>query len=406
MRTISKLRKGYTFRSLGSMLVILGIVEMVRGALLITLFPAYAPSHLGVGLRVVGLAISAHYLMDTFFKSPFGWMVDRFGSKKMLIFGLSLSLVSLLLLQHMKSPYVLIGLTALYGVGTSPTWPSVVTGATGLVPDEKRATTMGFVFISWLIGAGIGPVGINFILSKSDHLAFAVLIVFLAVAWVLSFTLRGRELQHGKITRDHHVATHLKEVAASLKGVWILFPGMFVQTMALGLLLPVMAVYATHQLHLSHMQYAFFLITGGAVTVVLLVPVGKIVNRVGSRILLIVGFGVSAFSLYNFTIRHSIPALYMFVALVGAAYALILPAWNSLLDRVMPEDKRGVMWGVFMSIEGLGLAIGPAIGGVVWEWFGPTYPFRISATVLFVMCLFYIVYPVEKMAKKSINGGK
>jgi MFS family permease len=69
---------------------------------------------------------------------------------------------------------------------------------------------------------------------------------------------------------------------------------------------------------------------------------------------------------------------------------MILPSWNSVLDRSIPHDKRGAMWGMFMTIEGLGTATGPLFGGRLWDSFSPQAPFYLSAIVVGTMGLLYL----------------
>ena len=67
-----------------------------------------------------------------------------------------------------------------------------------------------------------------------------------------------------------------------------------------------------------------------------------------------------------------------------------------MLDRSIDEDKKGSLWGVFMTVEGFGSAAGPYLGGLVWDRIGPAAPFWVSAVVILIMGLLYTVLPIEK----------
>ena len=65
----------------------------------------------------------------------------------------------------------------------------------------------------------------------------------------------------------HSVSTYLSEVRKSMSVSPLMFPAMFAQTFALGILTPILTLYAKEVLKLSSFQYSMFLIAGGAVTV-------------------------------------------------------------------------------------------------------------------------------------------
>ncbi|MNH33397.1 putative glycolipid permease LtaA [compost metagenome] len=54
------------------------------------------------------------------------------------------------------------------------------------------------------------------------------------------------------------------------------------------------------------------------------------------------------------------------------------------MARYIPEDAAGISWGLLFSIEGLGVVIGPLIGGWLVGFGNELLPFRVSA------CLFGI----------------
>jgi predicted MFS family arabinose efflux permease len=46
--------------------------------------------------------------------------------------------------------------------------------------------------------------------------------------------------------------------------------------------------------------------------------------------------------------------------------------------------------GVAMSIEGLGLAIGTTVGGVLWDQFGPATPFHAAGVLVMIVAAGYV----------------
>ncbi|UJF35222.1 MFS transporter [Paenibacillus hexagrammi] len=260
--------------------------------------------------------------------------------------------------------WIILGCAGL-GFGTAPLWPSVITGTTEVAGDEAKATVMSVVYMAWLSGVGLGPVVINLFIKGHDFRhAFQFMIGCMVVVVLVALLLPRKPQQStsgnsrlsaepgSRVNENKHQGTpptdwreraamYFHEVKRSLKVSPLLFPAMFAQTFALGILTPILTLYAKEVLLLTSNQYSLFLIAGGAVTVLFLIPIGKLVDRVGIRSFLIAGFAISAASLLIFTYIRSMGLLYVVVAMLGVGYALIIPSWNALIASVIPPEKRG-----------------------------------------------------------------
>jgi MFS family permease len=194
---------------------------------------------------------------------------------------------------------------------------------------------------------------------------------------------------------------YFKEVRQSLTMSPLMFPAMFAQTFALGLLTPVLTLYMTKILGLSGAQFRYILLAGGAVTVLFMLPVGKLVDKWGTKWFLHIGFLLSSLVLIAFTFTKSLAVLYIMVILLGASYAFIIPAWNALIAAAIPPDKRGAVWGFFLTIEGMGTTIGPIVSGKIWDDLGYHAPYVASGSVLFVLFLIHLYISLKRKAKAA-----
>jgi DHA1 family multidrug resistance protein-like MFS transporter len=371
---------------------VLAAAEFSRTALIVALLPSYAIGPLGISLTLVGFMISGHYLMDTAFRTPMGWLTDRVGPRVTLLLGMSVEVVALLGAARAHNPVWLVIWLGLLGVGTASHWPAVVTGTNRLSAVDNRGTMMGIVYASWLAGSGLGPVVINFVIGNlgSDRLAFDLLVAADLLAFGLTFLLRDPKLN------QIHGGGRPRVSWDGVRHIWPLravLPGMFVQTLVLGELLPVLQPLTHQVLHLSQWSYAFLLLGSGAMTVILLVPMGRVSDRMGVKGPLIGGFWLAGASLMGLAFVRDFWWLIVVGGFLGLSYALILPAWNAFLARLIPADQEGLLWGVFMSVEGLGMAVGPVIGAHLFE-FSTVAPFALATLILAVMGIFYWFYPL------------
>src|SRR5690606_22106186 len=117
-------------------------------------------------------------------------------------------------------------------------------------------------------------------------------------------------------------------------------------------------LYAKEVLHLSNAMYSLFLVIGGGITVSLLYPVGKLVDRWGTRYFLHAGFLLAGLLVALFPVTTWPPAVWAMVGLLGISFALMIPAWNAFIASLVPDHKRGFIWGMFLTIEGCGMIVG------------------------------------------------
>jgi len=375
-------------------------MEFTRGAFYLTFLPLYAVKYLGLSVAVSGLAISAHYFVETLFKGAAGWQLDRRGHR-ILNISFSLGLATLLLMKMFPTAAVLVIGSAVFGLSVTPVWLAVVSGVAP-VQLKDRASRMGIVFAVWLTGAGGGPVVISFFIENNYNLAFWFLIALWGLALIVSATMPGKGADRAGGSPGFSLFKEVARMAGNPSVKYILLPGMFLQTLAGGLILPLLPLYAQDVIGFSPRQYAFLLIAGGAAAVLCFLPMGHLADRFRLRYLLATGFGLTALSLAMFSTARAALSAYLLAALVGFSYAVVLPAWNNLLAKSISPEHQATGWGLFATVEGMGIAVGPALGGAVTKSFGLTSSIIVSTVLLAVMACFYFLYPVEKFFFRQI----
>lgn len=381
-------------------MLVLFLMEFTRGAFFLTFLPLYAVNYLGISVAAAGLAISAHYLIETIFKGAAGWQLDRRGNSVLLL-GLLLGLIALVVMKLYPSTMVLMIGSAFFGLGASPVWLAVISGVAP-VQLKGRAARMGIVFGVWLAGGGGGPVVINFFITRNYDLAFWFLIFLWGCALVFTAMLLPRMEGKAGSKSGFSFQKELARIAENPAVRKILLPGMFFQTLAAGLLVPLLPLYAQNIIGLSPNQYALLLMAGGAAAAISFLPAGRLADRIQLKTILGTGFGMTAVSLALFTTAREASSAYLLAALLGFSYAVVLPAWNNLLARVISPERQAFGWGVFATVEGLGIAVGPALGGIVAKTLGLSAALMMSTAVLGCMSFFYFLYPVEKLFTNKI----
>ncbi|MCC3372540.1 MFS transporter [Cohnella sp. REN36] len=394
--------RGKTQTTLLPLVYVLFLAEFARSAFLLSFLPLYAAERLGFSAAAAGLAVSVHYAADTAIKIAAGFFLDRFSPRALLHFSFISALAGIGLAFAGTQPWMLVAGAALLGIGISPLWLLCLSR----VQEGQRGGQIGLIYAVWLAALGAGPVAINFTLEHGYGVSFWLLAGFLILGWALGAAWKPDERRHPRGNRRLSVNRQFGQLRRKLRSMKPLLPGMVLQMAAVGLLVPILPAFATGSLGLSLPEYSLVMIAGGACAVALLVPMGRLADRFGHMRFLVLGFAGMAGSMLLLLFASSgLPAALAVAVLLGLSCAAALPAWNALMARFVPEEQKGTGWGVLSSVEGIGIMIGPAIGGWIAEQYGATTTVVVSALLMAVLAVFYGLRPIELRSRAAGKAG-
>jgi EmrB/QacA subfamily drug resistance transporter len=106
---------------------------------------------------------------------------------------------------------------------------------------------------------------------------------------------------------------------------------------------------------------------------VTLLPGAALGDRFGRRRLFLLGLALFTASSAGAALAPSTGALVAARALQGIGGAVVAPLTLTLLAEAFPANRRGAALGIWSGISGMGVALGPLVGGAVvdgisWHW--------------------------------------
>lgn len=367
------------------LIVPLFIVEFVRGAFILSYLPSLSIHPIGISLTIIGIAVSIHFIGDALTNLIIGYIMEHLGANLVIHVSFLLSTIGLFIVSIWTNHFTVILSSFLLGVGICPLWIVMLTKASG----ERRGQKISMVYLGWLAGIGAGIIAMNYLLQFNKGFLLLLLPSLLVFGWIFYSVVNKGSISF----RQVKLKQQWRSTVELLKESKVVMPGILLQGIAMGMLIPILPSFALNDLHLTHNQYSLLLLLGGGSAVIFMIPLGKLVDAVSSKVIpCVIGFGLFALSLFILAERPSFAMIITVTIMLGMFYALFLPAWNSFVAMFIPESLKAASWGVFSSLQGVGVMLGPAIGGLLAHQNNIVATIQISAGIFGLTAAFYLFY--------------
>ncbi len=124
-----------------------------------------------------------------------------------------------------------------------------------------------------------------------------------------------------------------------------------------------------------------------------LLTAGSLGDKFGRRGALLIGLVIFGVGSLGGALVASAGALIVTRAIQGLGGAFIMPSTLSILTNVFPDDERGRAIGIWSGVSGLGVAIGPLVGGYLLDhfWWGSVFLVNLPVIAVAIVAVVTIV---------------
>jgi MFS family permease len=347
----------------------------------------YLPESLDASPSIAGFALAAFGMAKLASQIWGGAVSDAHGARSALRVGAMLQLganVAIVPCVHVAA-WLVVPAAIMYGLGSSLSWPPIYSLATASFPDEERARlSSAFTLASGL--AVVLALASGTLLDRFVSFDAAMVVPVAAALTAMALAVRlGGHLQAVRV--DDRQRPSLRATVRVIGSIPRLAFSLlvFAESSGIGALAAAYRAYGRDVLHVSLVREALLLGPAGILGAAC-VPLGGVAaDRYGRPAILIGGFGISAICLSLLGGLHAQPFVVLVAAFAATAFALALPSVSaSMMALAGPEASRGAVIGWFMTTDGLGQTVGPALAAA-------TLADRSAATVMLLPAVFFAI---------------
>jgi len=305
----------------------------------------------------------------------FGWgaLSDRIGPRPVVLAGAILLGLGLFLASRAQTPLQFqLAFGLLVGVAVGSFFSPMIAAVMGWI-SEHRGLAVSLVSV----GVGVAPMTMSpfaaWLITQMDWRAAQVVIAVLVWATLIPAALFVRRPPQQAPTMGS--GKTVEESSMKLRDAFVSFPFIV-------LALTFFACCAAHAGPIFHtVTYAMTcgLAPLAAVTIYSVeglaglggrLALGVLADRLGVKRVLIAGLLIQAVAAFAFIYASRLGEFYAVAATFGFAYGGVMPLYAVLAREYFGQRILGAVFGAAAMVSSLGMALGPALGGWIFDTFG------------------------------------
>ena len=372
-------------------------IDSIGSTLLFPFFALYITQKFGVGMTQAGILLGLSSLFGLIGSVIGGALTDRFGRRKLILFGLVASAVSSLAFGLAWNIQILFFVIIVVGLLSRIANPAYDAMLADILPEGKRQEGFGITRVvfnyAWIVGTALGG-----LIAARSFLALFVIdaVLSLAVALVLYRFLP--ETKPASRTEARQGESLLKTVAGYRT---VLRDAAYMLFIVAGMVTMIvyqqeyssLPVYLRDVHDISSRAYGVMLSVAGLEVVLFQIWVSRIIRKYPPFLMMVLGslFFMAGFGMIGFV--RGIPLFLVSIIVITVGEMISFPTNRVIAANFAPEDMRGR----YMAVYDLGWTIpstlGPAAAGLILDNYNPNLLWYIGGILCAVSAIsFYALH--------------
>lgn len=342
-----------------------------------------------------GIMTGAFTIAALFIRIVAGKMLDKVDRRKVLIFGVGVTVLSTMAYLFTTNIYTIILLRVMQGIGFGIASTAIATIVTDVTPESRMLEGIGYSGVGITITTAIGP-SIALAVVGSDYSNFNVLFIVTASVALFTIFLVPRLANKEKVNKKDELASDSKGIDISK----IIIPAtvLFLAAIAESTILAFTALYG---IELGFSNIGLFFTINAIGILVSRLFINQIVNRLGTNIVVAFGVVIFAGSMFGMAMSKSFVMLIIMGFLCGVMIGSLLPIVNLLILDSASKSSRGMANAIYYAVIDAGYGIGSIMWGSVVVAYGYRAIYACSSIALVVAFLIFIVSIFKSKVKSS-----
>lgn len=375
---IPKIQKVYHgFPRLFWLVVLARFIDALGGTILWPFFSLYITHRFGVGMTQAGILLGINSFFALFGSMIGGALTDKFGRKKLILWGMVLSALSSLSLGLADTIQMMYPLVVFVGLLVSVANPAHEAMLADILPEEKRQEGYGILRVAfnfaWIFGTALG----GFIAARSFFALFIMdAVVSCSVALFLLRLLP--ETKPGTKEEAEHKETSFWE---TVKGYRVVVrDGAFMGFIVSGMLALIvyiqqyqgsLSVYLRDIHGIDSTGYGIILSITGLEVVLFQFWISRLIRHRPPFLMMMLGAGIFALGIFLYGIVSGFVLFVIAAVIVCLGEMLYFPTSQVVTAGFAPKEMRGRYMALAGFIISVPNSIGPGLAGYILDHYDP-----------------------------------
>lgn len=369
----------------------------------VPILPLYLANVLGFSKEFIGLSEGLLTAASSVFRFIAGWLSDRFGKQKPIVFaGYFLSMVSRPLLAFFSGGAAILGLRFMDGVGKGVKDSPKDVLIAGSTEPGNRGRGFGIARMLDTFGSVAGPVLLFLFLYlfRDNFLKYHYVLVLCALPLFVTLGILVFKVKEVSTAKSAADAKPVKDGGLPVEFyLFLAVIALFTIGNSSDAFLILRAQNVGVALLAIPLVYALFNFVYASASV----PLGSLSDRIGREKVILLGWTAYAIAYIGFALAKTSLEIWIIFAFYGLYYATTEGVAKAFVADIVDPSHRGRAYGIYNMTVGILALPASVIAGVLWDKINPAAPFYFGAMLSAVAAglLFLLVMRRKKVSQNT-----